>query len=320
MRGYEGKVPIKPREKFEDFTSDPELVQELKRLYKTVDDVDLMVGQELDEDWWPNTHIPRANLIINFYTLFVASIQDRFVVQYNLFWCILVGKPWNCTTNNVLQDLFWKPAPSLGPNGKWIDTFWMNELGLANNGADLLHNVIVKNSNVKCLQKNVFFLPNDKTNPTVCYGPQDMPGPSKNADFHFLFGGIFNVDPYTEFTKEYGDIMHYKLTQGGDFVLTSTAEDMAQVFLSGNYDVRENPDWFSYTYGRAAGHKNGTFVNAITNAEFPAEWQWNRKIMDSKIIPSYPSYVPEMNQLARYSYKLMEILLEIQWFLCSAVS
>lgn len=39
FRRYPGKVPVKIREKFEDFTTNPTFVKELKRLYKTPDDV-----------------------------------------------------------------------------------------------------------------------------------------------------------------------------------------------------------------------------------------------------------------------------------------
>ncbi len=79
MAGYDGKVPFKPRKRFEDFTTDPELVNELKRLYKSPDEVDIMVGQEIDEEWWPHAHIPKSMLIVSFYTLFKASLTDRFV-------------------------------------------------------------------------------------------------------------------------------------------------------------------------------------------------------------------------------------------------
>ncbi len=211
-----------------------------------------------------------------------------------------MGKPWDCTTNNILQDLFWKPCPKLGPNAKWWDFTWVQEIGITNN-ARILHDIIVRNTDIKCLQENVLFLPNDKTNPILCHGPEDMPGPTGKSDLHFLFGGIFNIEPYTDYTNQYGDIMHFELSRGGVRVLVANADYMAQVFLSGSYDNRANPDWFGYTYGRVAGHKDGRFESAITNAQFPLEWQTNRAIMDEKIIPAYSTYVPEMNEIVKYA-------------------
>jgi peroxidase len=38
---------VKIRKTFEDFSTDPEMVAHLKRLYKTPDDVDLVVGVQL---------------------------------------------------------------------------------------------------------------------------------------------------------------------------------------------------------------------------------------------------------------------------------
>lgn len=62
---------------------------------------------------------------------------------------------------------------------------------------NLLHKMITQNTGVKCLQKNVFFVPNEKTNPIVCHSTNDMPGPDadrssiikpfiKNDDLDFL--------------------------------------------------------------------------------------------------------------------------------------
>jgi peroxidase len=40
-------INVKIRESFEDFTSDPEALAALKRLYKTPDEVDFAVGVQL---------------------------------------------------------------------------------------------------------------------------------------------------------------------------------------------------------------------------------------------------------------------------------
>jgi len=311
MKGYTGKVPIKPRNKFEDFTTNPEFVEELKRLYSTPDDVDLLVGQELDEEFWPNTHIPKSMLIINFYTLFKASVTDRFTLNYNLFWCFLVDKPWNCKTNNALQDLLWKPIPWLGKNAKWLDEFWWNEFDISNQGLNLFRQMITKNTEVKCLQKNPFFLPNDQTNPIICHSLNEVPGPKPNwlgekSDFSFLWNGIDNIDIYLKYAEQYGDIVHYKLSRGGDYLLVSSAPLMHQVFTSPVFFRRPlKSDWFDYTYGRVAGFKNGTLAKAVTNSEVPHQWEKYIHLTYAKIVPQFSTYIPEINRISRQFINVM---------------
>jgi hypothetical protein len=52
FEGYAKQTPtpaveVKIRKTFEDFSTDPEMVAQLKRLYKTPDDVDFVVGVQL---------------------------------------------------------------------------------------------------------------------------------------------------------------------------------------------------------------------------------------------------------------------------------
>lgn len=73
-------------------------------------------------------------------------------------------------------------------------TYWLYNVFLQTN---LMHKMITQNTNVKCLQKNVFFAANPKTNPIVCHSTNDMAGPDtdrssilkpfvKNDDLDFL--------------------------------------------------------------------------------------------------------------------------------------
>jgi len=109
FRKYPGKIPVKIRETFEEFTSDPELVKELKRLYRTPDEVDFMVGLQLDEDYFPGTTVPNTMLITSLFSLFGLAASDRFSIAYTGSLCFLVGKPWDCTPLNPVDELFWAP-------------------------------------------------------------------------------------------------------------------------------------------------------------------------------------------------------------------
>jgi len=169
VRGYTGKVPWKPRETFDEFTSNPIYREYLKKLYKSPDDVDLAVGQELDEQLWPGTSMPRSMLIINFLTLFSMASIDRFAPTYSLARCWVDGTPFNCVTQNALDDLIWEPAfdPKIFPNGKWYSKFWLKEFDFVGQGRNLLRNMIVQNTDVECLQANPLFTVSD-WNPIIC--------------------------------------------------------------------------------------------------------------------------------------------------------
>lgn len=175
MRGYTGAVPCPPKKTFEEFTSDPYFVKELKRLYKTPDDVDLSVGMELDELKWPSTHVPRSMLLTAFFTLSLLASQDRFALQYTLAHCFVEGRPWDCHPTNILQELLWEPvqlpAPfdKWFPNARWISKFWWDELDISNTGNNLFHRLVVENTPVRCIQKNPFLAANFETNPVVCH-------------------------------------------------------------------------------------------------------------------------------------------------------
>ena len=182
FRSYKGRVPVKIRERFEDFTSNPYFVKELKRLYKTPDDVDLIVGLQLDEEYFPGTSVPNTMLITSLFSLFGVGAADRFSVAHSANYCWLRGKPWDCTPSNLLDELLWKSYPlPFFPRARWYDDFWMKEIDLPSAGLDSIRHLVVKNTNIKCLQKNPLFPPNEKTNPVLC----DTPSP--DTDYLSLF-------------------------------------------------------------------------------------------------------------------------------------
>ena len=186
FRQYPGKVPVKVREKFEDFSSNPEFVKELKRLYKTPDDVgklkerknkkpqtckqtntstssfffllssfhlpDFTVGLQLDEEYYPGTTVPRTMLIASLFSLFGVGTADRFCVAYSATACLLAGKPWDCTPLNPVDEMLWEPYPNpIFPRARW-GSLWFDELDITNGGMYGVWSLITKNSNVKCLQ------------------------------------------------------------------------------------------------------------------------------------------------------------------------
>lgn len=69
-----------------NFTSNVEFQQKLAELYDTPDDVDLYLGEVLDETLFPGTIIPTAQLITSLISLSGLGAIDRFMVwwQFNL--------------------------------------------------------------------------------------------------------------------------------------------------------------------------------------------------------------------------------------------
>ena len=164
------EVPI--RETFEQFSSDPHMVAELKRLYRTPEEVDLVVGCQLDESFFPHASIPTSSLVISLFSLISMGNSDRFSIGFAAMRCWLVDKPWDCHPSNALEELLWKPMPTDEfPNFRFYDTFWMNELDFPAHGQNLLWRLVTENSEIKCLQKNPLFPMDPKTNPVLCALP-----------------------------------------------------------------------------------------------------------------------------------------------------
>ncbi|CCL99225.1 uncharacterized protein FIBRA_01240 [Fibroporia radiculosa] len=166
---HDPAVVIPIRKRFEDFSSDPEAVANLKRLYKHPDDVDLVVGCQLEETMFPGTTVPSSALIISLFSLFGLGNSDRFSVGYAMMRCMIVDAPWDCTPTNALEELIWKPRPIEGfPRARWLNMFWLSELDLQAHGTNLLWRLIAENSEIDCLQKNPLFPYNPETNPVLC--------------------------------------------------------------------------------------------------------------------------------------------------------
>lgn len=165
------EVPI--RERFEDFSNDTATVADLRRLYRTPDDVDLVVGVQLDEEMFPGTTVPKSALIISLFSLFGMGNSDRFSVGFSMMRCLLVDKPWDCQPSNALEELLWSPRDVPGfPNFRFYDTFWLTELDLQAHGANLLWRLVTENTEIKCLQHSPLFPADRNTNPILCMLPK----------------------------------------------------------------------------------------------------------------------------------------------------
>src|SRR5271155_5745067 len=120
-------VPI--RDTFEKFSSNLDTVAKLKKLYNTPDNVDLVVGVQLDEEMFPDTTVPKSALIISLFSLFGMGNSDRFSVGFAMMRCLLVDQPWDCHPTNALEELIWAPKKVDGfPNFRFYDTFWLTEM------------------------------------------------------------------------------------------------------------------------------------------------------------------------------------------------
>lgn len=149
------------------------MVSELKRLYKTPDDVDLVVGCQLDESLFPHATIPTSALIISLFSLISMGNSDRFSIGFAAMRCLLVDKPWDCHPSNALEELLWKPMPKIGfPNFRFYDQFWMAELDFQAHGQNLLWRIVTENTEIKCLQQNPLFPVDPVTNPVLCSLPK----------------------------------------------------------------------------------------------------------------------------------------------------
>lgn len=167
------KVEVPIREQFEDFSTDPEMVGHLKKLYKTPDDVDLVVGVQLDEEMFPGTTIPKSATIISLFSLFGMGNSDRFSVGFAMMRCLLVDKPWDCHPSNALEDLLWKSAEKEGfPHFRIYDEFWLTELDFQAHGTNLLWRLVTENSEVKCVQLHPLIPADPDTNPILCALPK----------------------------------------------------------------------------------------------------------------------------------------------------
>ncbi|CAK7243975.1 MAG: hypothetical protein STHCBS139747_005509 [Sporothrix thermara] len=175
FRAYNAQKPhvvVPIRERFEDFTTNPAHVAALKQLYRSPDEVDLVVGCQLDEAMFPSTSVPRSSLIVSLFNLISMGNADRFSVGYAAMRCWLVDKPWDCHPSNALEDLLWKPVAKEGfPDFRFYDEFWMEELDFQAHGQNLLWRLVTENTDISCLQQHPLFPPDPQTNPMLCVQP-----------------------------------------------------------------------------------------------------------------------------------------------------
>ncbi|KAH6980144.1 heme peroxidase [Fusarium venenatum] len=171
------KVVVPIRDTWSKFSSDPEVVRDLERLYDHPDDVDLVVGCQLDEEWFPGTTVPKSALIISLFSLFGMGNSDRFSIGFSMMRCLLVDRPWDCHPSNALEDLLWehKKVPGF-PNFRFYNEFWLKELDLPAHGTNLLWRLITENSEINCVQRSPLFPHDNITNPLMCMKPTEQVG------------------------------------------------------------------------------------------------------------------------------------------------
>jgi peroxidase len=124
-----------------------------------VDDVDLVVGVQLEEDMFPGTTFPVSALIISLFSLFGMGNSDRFSIGFAMMRCLLVDKPWDCHPSDALEDLLWKPAPRRGfLIFRFYDTFWTTELYFQAHGTNLLWRLITQTVKSIACKSILYFL------------------------------------------------------------------------------------------------------------------------------------------------------------------
>jgi len=124
----------------------------------------------------------------------------------------------------------------------------------------------------------------------------DMPGPKGIRDFDFI--DFTSIDPYLKYAEQYGDLVHYELSRGGHFVLVSNADMLPQIYETPAFNARPDQDYISFSYGFVAGYNDTRRFRGLANdnSEF---WKPKRDVVDSKIIPTYPTLLATINNHSR---------------------
>lgn len=274
------------------------------------DTVDLIVGQTLDPLWWPGTYVPMTAVATSLFTVAVTVFQDRFGPGWLASNCVVDQWVTNCTPTNVVQELFWREVTTTAPH--WMmtrnmDVFWFDEFDMAHGSDRMLWKLIVQNTNLKCLQYDVFYAVNDTNNKVECYDLRYFPGPKKPI----------TIDPpntlthYLELTSEYGAMVHY--TTKGDqqeVVLLSDyheAEEMrTQRFdkpkgKTSDYDARPLDDFARITYDTISAGRLGAFYLSASDNNHAA-WTAMHALLNATKTLDYAAWIPmivrEGNRLA----------------------
>jgi cytochrome P450 len=173
---------------------------------------------------------------------------------------------------NVLQEVFWKPVSGFNSNSiRWIDPFWMEEFDLREQGANMLWRLLVRNSDAKCLQKNVFFKVSDK-NPVVCYDVTFFPGPKGVVAEWLHWQSYGSLQPYWRDARKYGSAVYYRKNEQ-NVLLLSVPEFVDPVFNSEAFLGRPTNKLLEASHTHVAS--KGTI--GIADRELGAVWTALRK-------------------------------------------
>jgi cytochrome P450 len=291
---YKGKVPIRKRVKFEDFTANTTEGRYkaflLSQLYKTPDDVDLTVGQVLDEEYWPGTYVTRTAVASSLLSLALNVYNDRFSPTWLSSACLIDQKPWRCTPTTVLQELFWRKVTTIPWFDRLPDMFWVDELEMTNRGDEMLWKLIVQNTDLKCLQINVFWKENATTNPVRCYDLAFIPGPKKHVD---VCGGT--LGPFFEMAEAYGALVHYK-QWNMDVLLVSSSEFLQELFEKKDFAARPTIELIAKSHAHILG-SNQSCSFGVYHVLNGSTWQSLRAAVVS-VGQEYGSWIPFMSKQA----------------------
>jgi hypothetical protein len=291
---YKGKVPIRKRVNFEDFTANTTEGRYkaflLSQLYKTPDDVDLTVGQVLDEEYWPGTYVTRTAVASSLLSLALNVYNDRFSPTWLSSACLIDQKPWRCTPTTVLQELFWRKVTTIPWFDRLPDMFWVDELEMTNRGDEMLWKLIVQNTDLKCLQINVFWKENVTTNPVRCFDLSFIPGPKEHVEVN-----DGTLGPFFWLAEAFGALVHFK-QWSMDVLLVSSSEFLQELFENKDFAARPATELSAKSHAHILD-SNQSRAFGVYHLLNGSTWQSLRATIVS-VGQEYASWIPLMSKQA----------------------
>jgi cytochrome P450 len=134
-------------------------------------------------------------------------------------------------------------------------------------GGNMLWRLIVRNSQAKCLQKNVFFKVSE-LNPVICYDVSYFPGP-KSSVLNWIVPNFYGsqLHRYWHDAEKFGPAVYYKKKNGDQVLLLSTVDNVKVVFESEAFLRRPENHHLSFAHSVVADSANGLF-----DREFGTIW------------------------------------------------
>ncbi len=192
----------------------------------------------------------------------------------------------------MLQEVFWKPISGF-KHVRWIDSYWLEEFDMKEAGANMLWRLLVRNTEAKCLQKNVFFKASDK-NPIICYDVTFFPGPKGLISKWLHWHSYGSLQPYWHDARKYGSAVYYRKDEH-NVLLLSVPEFVDPVFNSQAFLGRPKNKLleFSHTHVAARG------TSGIADRELGAVWTALRKTVAGFSATVTPTMASRISEAAR---------------------